>query len=409
MKANILCLLSVVLFINTIICQPAWIIHDAPVNEDFVSLSFIDENSGWIVSSAGTIASTMDGGNSWTTHSYPEYHFESVHFSTLDIGCIVGWHVLSTDSSLILITSDGGNAWIEPEYPKVTRLNDVYFANSSSGWAVGSKEDFNLNCCLHTGDGGQNWSAQMDIYVAGAELKGVHFRDLLTGVVCGNDGAFFHTNSGGSSGWALNISMPLENLNGVCNTGDIYGCAVGNNGLALYTVNDWYQHIDMNTGTQESLMAVSADPGSNKLWAVGMNGTIIHCQSYILGWSNQFSGTTDNLNDICMLGESSGWAVGDNGTILQYTDAISIPEHSIISMTVIPNPGAGIFVLQFNRTLSIDRIEVIDIFGKVSRAFFPEKLTENYTIDVSESQNGFYFLKVYSGNTFCIQRLVLNH
>lgn len=409
MKAITPCLAIAIFLCSSAMGQPAWQLHDVPVNEDFISVSFVDENNGWIISTAGTIISTNSGGDSWTSVSYPQYHFESVHFSSLDHGCIVGWHNEPQDSSLILVTTNGGSTWSEPLYPKVTRLNDVYFASSSVGWAVGVKGDYNMNCCLHTADGGENWNAAMDIFVAGAELQGVHFRDLLTGVVCGHDGAFFHTNSGGTSGWALNISMPLTNLNAVCNMGSVYGCAVGNDGLALYTINDWYQHIDMVTGTQESLNAVSADPASNTLWAAGANGTIIHCQSYLLGWSHQNSGTTENLNDIQMLSGTNGWAVGNNGTVLHYTESTSVPQAGEIRMTVTPNPAQGKFVLNFGQKRMIDRIELIDVFGRVCKIFIPEEMREKITIDATEKEDGIYFLKVSSAQQSYTKRIVIHH
>ncbi len=199
--------------------QSTWQLVNPPVNADFVSVCFTDESHGWIVSETGTIVWTTDAGMTMSTISFPEYHFKSVHFSDSNHGCIVGWQELPTDSSLILITSNGGDDWSLGNHEKVNHLNDVFFINNDKGWAVGSRDSYNLNCCLHTLDGGNNWTIQESILVAGAELFGVHFRDENIGQTCGTDGAFFLTNNGGGTGWALGISMPLINLNDIFNFG----------------------------------------------------------------------------------------------------------------------------------------------------------------------------------------------
>lgn len=408
MKAIFTFLILTVFVFASSIGQPTWQSISSPVNEDLISLFFLDESNGWIISTAGTILSTNDGGENWTAQSFPDYHFEGVYFSTADQGYIVGWYGILTDSSLILQTSDGGSSWSEAYHPNINRLNDVFFASDLVGWAVGSKDELNLNCCLYTDDGGQNWNATMDIFVASAELFAVHFRDAQNGVVCGANGAFFQTNNGGLSGWALNVSMPLVNLNDVYNMGDLYGCAVGDDGTILYTVNNWYQYIDQNSGTQEDMNAVHAEPVLNKVWAVGNNGTILYSPSYILGWTDQSSGTTENLNDVYMHSETNGWAVGDNGIILRYSDATSIMEIEENVMTVFPNPGNGLFVLQLDQKYSMDRIEIMDIFGRIIKSILPEDKIEELTIDISEFQQGIYFLKVYSSQHSFLQRVVIN-
>lgn len=408
MKTTVILLPIYLLFPLFIVAQPTWQIQPAPVNENFISLSFYDKSNGCIISESGTILMTSNGGEDWDIHSYPEYHFESVHFSSASNGYIVGSHVNPVDSSLILMTTDGGLFWFESAHPKVKRLNDVYFHDNSFGWVVGVRQDLEVNTFLHTNDGGVIWNMQSGPAVTDGELFGVHFRDQFLGVACGANGSFFHTNSSEASGWSMNISMPIVNLNAIHNTGDLMGCSVGNNGTILYTVNNWNQHVNQSSGTTEDLTAVHAAPTTNKYWAVGANGTILHSPMLVLGWTNQVSGTTEYLNDVCMVSETLGWAVGNNGTILKYDEGgVGIAESQKLSFRIFPNPTIGILTLEFKSDHVIENIEIIDILGHIVKSIHPYNASDSFLCDLSELEKGVYYAKVTSGEDFKIQRFII--
>ncbi len=409
MKNLLLATVIVLLTINVSFPQSSWQIVSPPVNENFISICYIDTDHGWIISETGTIISTSDAGITWETISYPDVNFESVHFSDNDHGCIVGWQETPADSSLIMLTNDGGNTWSMVDHVKVNRLNDVFFINNNIGWSVGSYtyEDWILNCCLYTSDGGQTWGQQSSITVVDAELYGVHFRDDNIGQVCGYDGAFFITSDGGNS-WAMNIAtpLPLLNLNAIFNWGELTGCMVGESGIALYTINNWYQYVETVTNTTKNLNGVSGDPATNKLWAVGENGTIIYTSYYVLGWIEQTSGVTEHLNDVQMLSESNGWAVGDNGTILHYSPATSISRIGKCKIEIFPNPVDNLLYIHIDSPVTFDLIQIINLNGKL----MCQKRIENScepTIDVSNLVPGIYHLRIIGDSETIIEKVLI--
>jgi photosystem II stability/assembly factor-like uncharacterized protein len=251
---------------------------------------------------------------------------------------------------------------------KGEHLNDVFFSDTDHGWTVGIKD--NLNYILHTLDGGQNWTDQSGPFVQGAELQSISFRDNNSGSTCGDAGAFFITNSGGNS-WALEISIPSlgVDINCVKNWGMFNGCAVGGNGTALYSINKWSSYAETTTNTGEDLLAVSADPLTNKLWAAGKNGTIIYTSNYLLGWITQPTGTTDDLADIYMIDENNGWAVGKNGTILWFGENTELDEFnsrpSVLKVDIFPNPTRGIFDIEFSiNNGQYVTVAIFDVHGR---------------------------------------------
>ena len=388
--------------------QASWSLQTTPLQEDLVSVCFADESNGWIVSAEGSILNTTDGGNTWNIHAFPDYRLAGVHFTDANHGYAVGWTDGPVEDAVVMKTVDGGFEWTLANNPGVNRLNDVFFRDNSTGWVVGTYNDLNLNCCLYTTDGGINWTLQSSPAVAEGELFGVHFRDDMLGVVCGANGAFFHTNSGGVSGWSMNISMPLVHLNAIWNSGTLDGCCVGDDGTILYTINNWYQHIDQVSGTDEDMLGVHAPPGVNKYWAVGRGGTILYTSYYLFGWTSQVSGTIEDLHDVWMLSEELGWAVGANGTLLRYSMGTGIGLYGeALTVQVTPNPAHGPVSIEVNPGWTIDRIEVINIFGQVEEAIQPADNSNACTLDLSHRHPGVYFLKVSSGQEVFTRRLTI--
>lgn len=375
--------------------QASWHIVDSPVNEDFVSVSFIDAETGWILSRQGTLLKTDDEGETWETVSLGAGTYKSVCFTSSGQGFLVGYQ----DSSFIQVSVDGGENWVMAEHPKAERLNDVYFHDDANGWVVGIKD--NKNYDLFTPDGGQTWIPQMDIFVMEAELMSVSFRDASTGNACGLQGAFYTTNSGGTNGWSLNISIPSlgVDLYGIHNWGPLNGCAVGSSGTALYTSNLWGSYTETTTNTEVTLYGVSADQATNRIWAVGEEGTILYTPMIILGWTTQSSGVTETLKDIQMLSENNGWAVGDNGTILHYTTGTSVKGHpGNPTFEVYPNPAKDNIFFIFNSTNEdAVEIEISDMTGKVVSSNFSQLRghgDQRIRVDISSLPKGVYLYRL---------------
>ncbi|MEZ5195504.1 MAG: YCF48-related protein [Bacteroidales bacterium] len=401
-------LLSIISSAFFLVCQSqqsSWIPQNSPSTDNFQSVYFIDQDNGWIVSEQGALIFTKDGGNSWQLKNLSGI-LESVFFSNNNHGCIVGRTITPSDSSLILISEDGGENWSEVDHFKINRLNDVYFINDDIGWAVGSIDEWNLNSCLYTIDGGNTWIIQESLSVVDGELFAVSFRDENLGSTCGNDGAFFITNNGGTQSWAMGVSMPIVKLNDIFNFGILNGCIVGDEGTILYTINNWYQYIEQNSNTSEDLNGVSGETVTNKLWVVGDNGTILYSPNYLLGWTYQNSGVTENLNSICMLNEIEGWAVGDNGSLLHYSPYISISNSNEPQIDIFPNPSSRRLIIQNDNPSSFYKIQIHDSNGKM--VFGGNLLHDSpLIIDVTGYESGLYFLTISNNTMNLVKKIIV--
>jgi photosystem II stability/assembly factor-like uncharacterized protein len=212
------------------------------------SIRFADENNGWICGDRGTIYRTSDGGVTWeaagfkerslalygiqffdryrgflvgvdTEHWEPAWletadggrswhrrgnefpgkgYTDAIHFLDLELGFVGGFRY-------ILRTSDGGVTWRPYDIGIDEVIRDLFFANSSVGWAVGHS-----GLVLRTEDGGRSWAA-VQPFTEG-RLRSVVFTDPHQGFIVGDRDAqghvLFSTLDGGRTWRPIATSYP---------------------------------------------------------------------------------------------------------------------------------------------------------------------------------------------------------
>ena len=168
--------------------------HKTLVTEYMVLLSvtFLDDQLGYIVGSDGTILKTTDGGSNWATQISPyNHHLESVFFIDDQIGFAVGGKSYPGNwiEGTILKTSDGGVNWNQILGGTI-QFSSVYFVDSATGWVVGQG-----GTILKTTNCGNSWSSQQSGTLE--YLLSVNFVNNTTGWVVGGGGTILKTTNGG--------------------------------------------------------------------------------------------------------------------------------------------------------------------------------------------------------------------
>lgn len=123
------------------------------------SVHFVNESIGWVVGgieeqgeSYSRIFKTTDGGSNWIRQEHPTYpilNLSSVFFIDENTGWTVSTTPLFESFYIIYGTTNGGADWIEQGQETAISLNDVFFADENNGWAVGYSGKI-----LHTINGG---------------------------------------------------------------------------------------------------------------------------------------------------------------------------------------------------------------------------------------------------------------
>jgi photosystem II stability/assembly factor-like uncharacterized protein len=285
---------------------------------DLVAVYFTSPNRGFAAGDKGYLASTNDGGKSWS--KYPLNTTEDIneiYFRNDKDGYLVA-------GKLLFITNDGGKTW---QLTRIFRLADfpkgtpeflsIRFADKRRGMAVGSvlNKDGSVNDSLvmRTEDGGETW--QRITVPTKKELMHLDYRGSSRVWAVGDDGVILYSGDGGTT-WSTQNSGTSKTLYNVDFRNDDLGFAVGDAGTILRTENGGLRWEPVASAFTDTFLRVSFTDDKNG-WIVGHGGAILRSGDKGKSWARQDSGTREHLYGLIM-SKRFGWAVGAKGTILEF-------------------------------------------------------------------------------------------
>ena len=282
----------------------------------FEDVSFVDENTGWVVSAGRGAHKTTDGGKTWTAASVPgKGLLKRVQF----VDDKTGW-ILSRN---MFRTTDGGKTWTQHTFrpgqddSKPLVNYHSHFADAQNGVVLSSGE------VLRTSDGGKTWTLCPGISAGGVGPKVYMLNERDGWIAC--DGGLYHTSDGGET-WQARTSQNGDSHYGVHFLNSKLGWVVGhtrrNNdwvGVALKTEDageTWKSTVVPECGQLWRVQFVDERVG----WTVGKDGAILCSADGGATWRAQNSGTKSFLLGLRFLDASFGWAVGREGVAVKTSD-----------------------------------------------------------------------------------------
>ena len=348
---SVLLFFNSILFINNCDCQWVWQ-NPIPQGNDLRSSSFINDNTGWIVGSSGTMLKTTNGGANWnilqngSMETYVSVCFKDVNSGWLLSKNNTGYY----GQAYIRHTTNGGLSWFNQLVlgDSIQGADNIQFLNINTGYALVFSA---RNYVFKTTNGGTNWfvvSSPTNIW-----MRKLFFKDENTGWICGEAGYIFKTTNGGIN-WD-SLKPPITHAYyGICfpdyNTGyvvGIFGYSIqkttngGTNwflisqfpGFSFWDVNfinadtgvvvgegailrtsnggnnwDTLKHPD-NTGSNELYSNVLFN-NSNTGWIVGSTGDILKSTNSGINWTSHRIGSVNNFSDIQFLDANTGHVAG---------------------------------------------------------------------------------------------------
>lgn len=316
-------------------------VDSGTVTSDLRCVTFVDATTGFAAGASGVILKTTDAGASW--HSVGpggSYDFRGISFSDSTRGWVVSL------LGQVFKTVDGGETWTfvsddaGGDFYVVERFYDIDMWSSTSGFAVGGAQD-TQPMVAKTTNAGSFWSVPLDFLLGSytppesqdpfppdglGDLYGLDVRSATKAWVAGQDVFKSPTLS---VIWAWNGTQWLRQS--VSGTGrlldiafgtDTAGAAVGDSGMARYTVNGGTTWLASTTGVTTELSGFDS-LSTGRGWAVGQGGVILRTDDQGATWVGQNSGTGVYLEDVAVLGQTTAVAVGRGGTVLRTTDGIT--------------------------------------------------------------------------------------
>jgi len=178
-----------------------WNLFNSNIFSNLSDISCATTQICYSCSDAATIHKTINAASAWNTSSSgTAIKYTSVFAISADSVFAVGY--TASDSAYLVNTYNGGTAWFAPLYMGVEYLNDIFFANRLTGYAVGGSPiaGSNSQYIAKTTDGGYSWVQQNE--ATQKELSAVFFTDALTGFAVGANGTIIKTTNGGVTGIA---------------------------------------------------------------------------------------------------------------------------------------------------------------------------------------------------------------
>ncbi len=282
-----------------------WYGQSAGTNHALKSVYFTGSNTGYICG-YNLVLKTTNSGVNWI-NTFVQGNHQSLTFADNNTG------YLCSDSGKIFKTTNAGLNWITQNPNTFKNLTSVSFLNSETGIVTGYGKTL-----LKTTNGGSNWfsianlAPEIDIYSSTIINADKYF-------ATGTNTYIISTTNGGAS-WVphtLNEANPMFAVDFIDeNTGFAIGCC----GMTLYTTNsgvNWTDIYNLSLGfTFRSLKFTDANTG----FCAGDNGMIYRTTNRALSWDSTVTGTGQILYSLFMLNGNTGWAVGNYGTILKTTN-----------------------------------------------------------------------------------------
>lgn len=197
----------------------------------FRAFSFVNDNTGFTVTSSGKTLKTTNGGINWNQiDSTLDSYYADVVFTDSLTGYVSG--MKTSPAALIKKTTNGGNTWIEQTINSTLGMTTLFFVNNNTGFA-GSSNNSGQNF-FRTTNGGLNWTAGASVNPYVSDLS---FVNENIGYACSLFGNFYRTTNGGNNWVQLTtpVDYQIRSMYHNNNSGVTY--LLGSGGMILKSTN----------------------------------------------------------------------------------------------------------------------------------------------------------------------------
>jgi photosystem II stability/assembly factor-like uncharacterized protein len=359
-----------------------WTAYNTGCTGNIYSISFPNNDTGYVVDDASVIRRTNNGGATWSAVTSAGSYNWHIGFATGLKGVVCG------DSSLYY-TSDGGATWtIVNTQTSFYGWSEIHFYDANVGYAVAACTGSSR--ILKTTNGGASWS------LVGNEM-GDYFTPLFFTTASIGYGAFqtdiLQTTDGGAT-WVpvysnvsdlyADIHFPTADTGYALSDGATYLVKTTNGGVSwstnpiagstanhvLYFKNGTHGFVGGGNGFNSGYVLETTNSGANWMPAY---------TSGITWWCLDFPSA------------GTGYFGGDAGKVLKYTAAPnSVDDVGQNDLFFYPNPASDFINIQ-----NISPGTAITIFDLRGNQVDKQVSEDNYIVlDIAALSQGVYFIEV---------------
>jgi photosystem II stability/assembly factor-like uncharacterized protein len=399
-----------------------WVRVPSPTTKWLYRCVFPDSQNGWVVGDSGVIIHTSNGGTSWVLqNSTLNYFIEDVFFLNIHTGWAIANDFFYTGTTILKTTNSGEN-WTANRYPDTSKvIYTVYYLDSLNGYLGGYS-----GLLLKTSDGGNSWAQQFidSNIISYFPIEKFAFYNYRLGFACGGiidiSGVIWTSTNYGAR-WKAFSAAP-EPLYYIMWKDSItaYSCGgdyeYGGSFLRTYNGGDTWDYLPMNIfGIAQKLAfrtkkEIWVPMGFSQRWAVSRDTGN--------SWVELLAPDTSSVYDTEFLDSLSGWTFGANGAIYRFnSDLIGInPQGQNLPYTNkleqnYPNPFNPSTKIKFTLAKHTRvRITLYDALGRRVKVLLDDiREPGEYTLHFNGSglSSGIYFYKLDAGSFTETHKMVL--
>ena len=392
-----------------------WTMQESGTTAHLNDVYFVDNMTGWVVGSNGTILKTSDGGVSWAAQtSETDQELSSIHFIDENIGWATGGG-LSAEQAPLLKTTDGGQNWqLIPYTFNATSVKDIFFFDENTGWVI------KMDSIYVSKDGGVTWTHDRfassvegpldnkELYATSDEVAFVagrrkisatsktatvfDRRPQITPAVWGTDGSSNFNNT--------------ELLRCITFANDLVGFVGGSQGKIYrmqitnpeITSGPWLLNHDLQeSATIWSISFANSDVGMFNT-STEIDGTTIALIYHTEDQGENWTSSPDTVSDMLLAklftsDEENAWMIANGGKIYKGVPSPSsiFDKKAEINIVAYPNPTSGLLTINNTDEYSKLTISVVNTTGQLISEFVMENAT-TMEINIDETP-GIYFVK----------------
>jgi photosystem II stability/assembly factor-like uncharacterized protein len=298
--------------------QQGWFQQVSGTTLNLNSVYFIDANTGFVAADNGYILRTTNGGSNWSLINTGS---GTKLYQILFVNSTTGFTGTLTNT---IRTSDGGTTWNISINGGGTIMS---FVDQNTGYAL--KYGSFYDTVSKTTNSGLNWTFVSQLGAPGLFIwTKIWFINLTTGYAGGSistihaAGSYIYKTTDSGNNWTSvhgNYGMYYAASYDIYFLNDMLGFSLDNVLNSYYfnkTTNAGQNWVIINIQQMNSVRFTDANNG----WLCGPNGSILHTTNGGTNWVSQLSGVSVQLNELYMLNQNTGWIVGNSGIILKTTD-----------------------------------------------------------------------------------------
>jgi photosystem II stability/assembly factor-like uncharacterized protein len=402
MKVTILILFA--LFLNITAAQnifSQWVQQPQLTDQSFYSISFINQNTGWIASER-LVFRTTNAGVKWDTL-----------FVSTDLGFGFAMNFFNNNTGYLADffgglykTSNSGTNWSRLSESNIWGCISSYFINSDTGFTG------TLNAFYKTTDGGSTFTP---VNITPHRVTQMFFLNKTTGWTGNADGIINKTTDAGVSFTPqYNFS---NNIYKIFFSNETTGYAsVATQGLYKTTNGGANWNLVTNQhGSINSVAFINSETG----WACSSFSDILKTTNGGANWLSQLSIPKQAFFEIQYTGNNTLWAAGQEGLLAKTTNGGAlfiqqsgneIPQIFSLAQNY-PNPFNPNTVISFQLPIGgFVKLKVFDLPGKEIANLVNENLSAGkykYDFNASLLPSGIYFYKLETENFSETRKMML--